>query len=684
MIKSFFESISNFPKIGIADLFEIFIIIFIVYKLINTLKNTRAWIILKGLGILYITYALTELFNLHVLSKALQIATLLTTFAVMMALQPDIRRIIEKLGNKKITDFNIANMLFEKQKQVRYSDKTIKAIVDSVVSMAKVKTGSLIVIEKDTPLNDIIASGINLNADVSSQLLVNIFEDKTPLHDGAVIIRGDRILSATAYLPLTNNSSIDKELGTRHRAAIGATEASDCFVIVTSEETGQISFVKNGIITRDLNKEKLTELLKEEQTPKHTIETKNKFFKNPGVKTSAAVLGFFIWFAVMTGIDPVMTKEFKNVHVFSTNKETIKDKIIELEKDKINVTLEDRKSVIDKIHQEDITAVADLRKLSPTGAVKPNINIKKNSTTKIVSTSDDVLNAKIDEIGYLEFPIDIEFIGKLDQGSSLKEIQLNPSKINLSGGKSTLKKLGKIICTVNLNELKANKKIAYSPKFFDKNGDEIPNDKIKVKEATLEYNAIIEPVKNIMLNVSATDSDLSAGKITSIEYNPKSVTIRGSEEDLSKINSLNIEIPISIEIADADNKKMTKVININDFLSKEFRTTEGNDRLEININYEPHKNKRLILGKSNIKIKGLNSELEYKISDSTSIPVKAFAKDDVINTIKNEDISAEVDLSSITVPGDYRIPIAISSEKAMVFSETKEINIKISKKGADN
>lgn len=681
MVKQFIESISQFPKISISNMIEIIIIIFIVYKLIKMLKNTRAWIILKGFGILYAIYAITDLLSLHVLSETLKLATMLTVIVVIMALQPDIRKIIERLGNKKISDISLLKSITYNKTHVRYSDNTIKSLVDSLLFMAKNKTGALIVIEKDTPLDDIIASGIDINADITSQLLNNIFEDKTPLHDGAVIIRGDKILSATAYLPLSNNPNIDKELGTRHRAAIGITEASDSFVLVSSEETGQISFVKNGVIKRNLNKQTLTNLLKQEQGL--TVEaSKNKpLFANPQLKLVSAFIGFAIWFVVMTGINPVITKEFKDVNVITSNTGVIKDKIITLDTDKINITLEDRKSVIDKISMSDITAVADMRKLSITNAVKPEIRINGPNSIKVKSTSADVITAKIDSIGYVEAPVDIVFSGTLKKGSSLKSVKLLPENLNLSGGKTLLEKLGKVVCNVDLSDISNNKEYEYVPQFFDKNGDEIPQDKIKIIDITPKYKAEIEPVKEIDLKINVYDGEKSARKITNVNYSPKKVNIMGSAEALKGINSLKIDIPININVADINNKKISKIININDYLSKEFKTTEGNDKVTIDISYTPFPEKKMNISTDNINLIGKNQLFEYNIDNNfNNIPITVFAEKSNLESLKDADISISADVSNFTSVGKYSVPISIKSKTGVGISTVKEIVINVRKK----
>ena len=193
---------------------------------------------------------------------------------VIVIFQPELRKVLEQLGQKRI----MASLIpFDAGKEVkeRFTDKTFSELVKACFDIGEVKTGALIVIEQNELLTDYIRTGINLDAILTSQLLINIFEHNTPLHDGAVIIRGDRITSATCYLPLSDNMTISKDLGTRHRAALGMSEVCDALVIVVSEETGLVSVASGGRLLRAINAEELRSQLSQIQYRK--TETKNKF-----------------------------------------------------------------------------------------------------------------------------------------------------------------------------------------------------------------------------------------------------------------------------------------------------------------------------------------------------------------------------------------------------------------------
>ncbi|NBK92503.1 TIGR00159 family protein [bacterium 1XD21-13] len=243
-----------------TDILEVIILAFLLYQVLVWIKRTRAWSLLKGFSVLLAFIFLAWAFQLNTILWLAQNVFSLGITALIIVFQPELRRALEQLGQQ-----NILNSVFSfdssKENSARFSDKTVNELIKAVYEMAKVKTGALIVIEKNTPLHEYERTGITLDSILSSQLLINIFEHNTPLHDGAVIVRGDRVISATCYLPLSDNMFLSKELGTRHRAAVGVSELTDSLTIVVSEETGKVSAASNGKLLRDLKEEELREQL---------------------------------------------------------------------------------------------------------------------------------------------------------------------------------------------------------------------------------------------------------------------------------------------------------------------------------------------------------------------------------------------------------------------------------------
>ena len=262
----------NVPNLRWTDIVEIMILTYLIYHILLWIKNTRAWSLLKGLLVVVVFVIVAAVFNMSTILWIVQHVTGLAVTAIVILLQPELRSAMEELGQTKILS---SLFIFDNQRTSdgRFSDKTISEIVRASVQMARVRTGALIVIEQTSPLQEFARTGIDMDALVTSQLLINIFEKNTPLHDGAVIIRKNRVIAATCYLPLSENR-MDKNLGTRHRAGVGISEVTDSLTIIISEETGDISLAYRGSLTQNVNADHLRERLvtlqnKEIQEEKH-------------------------------------------------------------------------------------------------------------------------------------------------------------------------------------------------------------------------------------------------------------------------------------------------------------------------------------------------------------------------------------------------------------------------------
>ncbi len=252
-----------FPSIGFIDILEILIITIFVYEVMLWIKNTKAWMLMRGMIILALFIMVAAILKMHTILFLVKESMNVLAIAVVVVFQPELRRALEKLGEK---DLLKTGSLFDRtHENRRFTDETLSGIVNACFEMGKVKTGALIVVEQAIHLTEYEVTGIELDCKVSRQVLLNIFEHNTPLHDGAVIIRGDRITSATCYLPLSDNMRISKDLGTRHRAALGMSEISDAFIIVVSEETGYVSLAVGGELFRDITPDVLEKKLSQIQ-----------------------------------------------------------------------------------------------------------------------------------------------------------------------------------------------------------------------------------------------------------------------------------------------------------------------------------------------------------------------------------------------------------------------------------
>lgn len=265
----------SLPKLTLIDIFEVIIIAFVIYNVILWVKNTRAWSLVKGILVLFFIYIFAYVLNMSVILWIFNKTITIGITAIMIIFQPELRKALEELGKKNIVK-SIIPFEDTKDKNKRFSDRTVNEIVKATVELAKAKTGALIIIEKEIILSEYERTGIAIDSAISSQLLINIFEHNTPLHDGAVIIRGDRIVSATCYLPLSDNLGLSKELGTRHRAGVGISEVSDSLTIIVSEETGKISVAIGGKLMRNIDGELLKKKMNEIQG--NPVEDKKRFF----------------------------------------------------------------------------------------------------------------------------------------------------------------------------------------------------------------------------------------------------------------------------------------------------------------------------------------------------------------------------------------------------------------------
>ena len=254
------------PNVSVTatDIVEILILTWLVYRLLNFIKTSHAWTLLRGILIIAAALAAVYLFQMDTLIYIINQGMSIVIITLVVVFQPELRKVLETLGEREILNHSF---LFGQNRNAagRFSDRTVDELVRACVEMSSERTGALIVIEQNENLHEYERTGIEIDALVTSQLLINIFEHNTPLHDGAVIVRGDRVTAATCYLPLSDNKSLSKALGTRHRAGVGVSEMTDSFTIIVSEETGGISAAYKGELQRNITEKVLRDRLVELQ-----------------------------------------------------------------------------------------------------------------------------------------------------------------------------------------------------------------------------------------------------------------------------------------------------------------------------------------------------------------------------------------------------------------------------------
>lgn len=270
---TFFRNLTSLlTTFQVTDLIDILVISVIVYYIILLVKETRAEQLIKGFIVILVFAQLSEALNLYTVHWVLSNLMTVVVILIIVVFQPELRRAFERLGRSRGWLLNFAN------NEDKKTESRIEEIVRACMSLLRQKIGALIVLEGNTGLNDIIESGTEIDGYVTAELLINIFIPNTPLHDGAVVIRNDKVLAAGVFLPLTQNINLDRELGTRHRAALGISERSDALVVVVSEETGLISICSNGEIVRHLDEQTLRDMLNDFFTADQPLNFLDRFF----------------------------------------------------------------------------------------------------------------------------------------------------------------------------------------------------------------------------------------------------------------------------------------------------------------------------------------------------------------------------------------------------------------------
>ena len=268
------------PSVKVTDVLEILILAFLVYYVLVWIKRTRAWTLLKGILTIVIAVSIAYLLQMNTLIYLVNQGFTILVVIAAVVFQPELRKALEQIGEKS---FLSSLFMMDNSSGVEelFSDKTLNELVKASAEMARVKTGALIVIAQKETLEEYERTGIAVDALVTSQLLINIFEHNTPLHDGAVIVTGNRVTAATCYLPLSDNMDLSKELGTRHRAGVGISEVTDSFTIIVSEETGHISTAYRGVLKRNLSQDELKKALTSLQN-KSVTSRKFRLWKGRG------------------------------------------------------------------------------------------------------------------------------------------------------------------------------------------------------------------------------------------------------------------------------------------------------------------------------------------------------------------------------------------------------------------
>lgn len=650
------------PKIGMTDIIEMLILVFVFYKILKTIKNTRAWVFLQGMMILLFAYTASEMLQLHVIKAIFEGLFGTALVLVIIVFQQEIRKMIAELGSKGKGIFNRTRKKDKYKKRI--SDEAIEEIIEAVKDMSAVKTGALILIQKDIPLKEYSDTGIYVNADISSQMLVQIFEKNTPLHDGAVVINNGRIESATCYLPLSNSSDISKDLGTRHRAGIGVSEVSDTLVIIVSEETGKISTVKGGQISHGITPEKLREELRAIQNTEIEITPKMDFWKNGKLKFMAAVGTVVLWTVLMNNINPMQSVLIQDVPVTLLNTRAITDEGMSYHVTSgstVDVEVSGRRSVVDTITKEDLAAYADMSKLSITNAAEIRVNCKVNGVT--AESKETMMAIAVEDTKELDYDIKVKTVGEVASGNYINAITPEHKSLKIKGPVTMVNVIGDVVAEYDISSAKDGDVLITDIVIYDKNGMVMDTKDLQLGFETVSATVSMYETKTVPLTVSVMGIS-DDGEITSYTYDKNDIIIAADELTLEATKGIFMEVPVNID-SSVDSSEFVKVVNMADFLPKNVFLAEKENKLAINVSYEKYVEKNV-----DVKIEMINKsrKLEYS-AESLSVRVRG-TKEDIdtleitgiidVNGLEAGVYPVDVFIDNVNViPGEYKTNVSI-------------------------
>lgn len=688
LLKTMEQLLSKFyiPKVGIMDVVEIFLIVLTLYQFLKSVRNTRTMILIKAVSILFIFYVFAEIASFDVIVVIFQSLALIAVVAVIVIFQPELRRILEKLGTAEYIPIQTLIKQRKNTKGIkRYSDESIQEMVEAAFALSKTKTGALIVLEKDIPLHEYITTGIDLNANISSALFINIFEKNTPLHDGAVIIHGDKVIAATCYLPLSDNPNIGKHLGTRHRAAIGISEATDSIVIVVSEETGKVSYIENGMMIVCKHKEDLIEKLKSHQIKAQLAKKEINIKNNLTLKIASLISGIMIWFFIINAIDPITTKTIYDVPITVINETALTDvdksyKITS--KQTVNVEVTDIRSVIESLTIQDITITADMKKLSYVYSV-PLSAKAKTKTTKVSIIDENTMTVELDNIVAKEFPLTFTKVGKANSNYFVSKIYSATDGIIVTGPEKMINTIDKVEFVVDVSEAKENFTKTVKPTIYDKNGNVINDSEYTLNKNQITVTAELLKTKKIPINITLAKEKDEKYKLSIVEYSPISVRVAAVDDILSELKELNIEVKSEINSIEMRSSTFTKEINIEDYLPEGVYCADKTNKINITMEYKPFITKTLEFTNADILIEGLNSNYELFFNSSDKFSVDIIGLEEALQDITNVNITPYIDVSDLNV-GSYALKLLYKAPENLRIKSDINVEFEIVKKIAES
>lgn len=648
---------------------------------------------------------------MQVLAMVFIMIMTLGLIGIVIALQPDIKRLLEQAGGKDYIKEFFKFIGRDTNSVILFQDKTVDSIVNACSEMQSTKTGALIVLEIDTPLDTITTTGLKLDAIVQKAMIVQSFVKNTPLHDGAMVIKGNKIDSATCYLPLQNNSKISKDLGTRHRAGIGATEEVNCFVIIVSEETGAISWAENGRLRHKVSpkelKQKLTNLQHSKDKTylegKNTVEVQSntqkkivnkikrflaeKVGNNLKDKIIACLCAILVWFTVINFLDPITTRRFQDITVQTINQDILAetDKTFDIiQGQNVQVILKGRRSTLDSLNAEQIKASADFNNMSITYAIPIDIQLPEeySDSVQLAYIQCDNMRIELDDIAEVILGVEVNQVGNVKNGKYINGIKLDKTQIKVSGPSKLIQTIDRAVLDINVEGADENFQITSTPKVYDRNGQIIQADRVEIDSEKIKQSVQIVDTKEISLNVSLVNK---SDDIRIDEYNLSSNTIKvaGSEEYLKELKELNIEVDVTSTLQKAEQSKVVEVIDLDNYVDSNIQIY-SDSKINIQMQVQKMVTKCFEIQGESLNIINKDNKYRYEIAPKTlEIALKGYK--DKLEQVNIGDIKISIDVKDYG-QGDYMEQVAVtldSQYQDLKVLESPNVLIKVTKTRGD-
>ena len=556
-----------------------------------------------------------------------------------------------------------------KEVQERFTDKTINELVKACFDMGEARTGALIVIEQNIRLSEYERTGINVDAVLTSQLLINIFEHNTPLHDGAVLVRGNRIVAATCYLPLSDNMELSKQLGTRHRAGVGISEVSDSLTIIVSEETGQVSMAQNGQLSRGLTSAELRSALIKAQNKKVVTNSKLRHLDNPVSSKSITIAGENV--------------ELQNTaYVDSANMMCMQDD----DPDPIRVTITGERRLLSRITQANITLTADLQQagsldtdpvMVPITASCPGISPEN------IKVTPQYLSVRLEEKVTQEFLVNVNYgSSQPGKGYEVGSQTASPEKVKITGPKSLVNKIDKVNATVDVDGRTKDFSEEAELNIIDKNQDSLAG---RMAYLTIDNTKVVVTTKfwkiRTGVNIGADYVGVPADgyQVESVTTVPDTVSIAGTDEALETLkqndNTIWIggtDIDITGETTDIEKK-----VSLKDVLPEDVKLTSGtSEDVWVKVSILPIGSHSYGLPSNQVTVDNLADNLLVTFG-TDKIEIRVKATDGELDDFNLDEVKASVDLKDMGV-GSYQIPVTVKLPKGFELLDDVVADVTIS------